>query len=208
MSLIRLLFAGVLTITCVSFAAAQDSEVDDLIRRAAETALRRKSTTLPVVDIPTKRKFNHKIKIKTQYDKFDDTTNVQMMHTLLYHQRRQKIYMAAGFTYMGSIPSRPRIVTLAFNSTASEWQYLRRRVITILADGRKVGPVEMELLHTRIESGGLVTEVVSVDVPTDVFLFLVSASDVQIQLSGFGSAEFSLHYEQLEALRDFASRMQ
>jgi hypothetical protein len=158
--------------------------------------------------IPVKRKFNHKIKIETKYDKFSDTTDVQMMHTEVFsaHGREaQRITMTVLFTYQGETPAKPGRVTIAFNSMSPEWKYLRERDLTIIADGKKAGTVTTELINTRIERDGSVTETLSIWMATDVFLFMVNAGDVEMKL---GAAEFSLHSEQLEALRDFASRMQ
>jgi hypothetical protein len=158
--------------------------------------------------IPEKRKFNHKVKIETSYDRFSDTTTAQMEPVEVYHARRgrpQKIWMTVLFTYRDETPAKPARVTIAFNSWSSEWQYLDYRDLTILADGRKAGPVTMELAKTRIERDGTVTEILSTTMVTDVFLFMVNAGSVEMQL---GNAEFTLKPEHLEALRDLASRMQ
>jgi hypothetical protein len=195
MNLNRLLLAGLLSLICSAL--------------AAEGVFGRQPLTQqPDISIPAKRKFDHKIKIKADYDKFSDSTDVQMMHTEVYNNRGQKIYMTALFTYQGRTPSKPRVVTLAFNSTSPDWQFLRQRDLTVLAGGRKAGPGKMELVNTRIEDSGRVTETVSMDVPVNDFLYMINSGTVEIQLSGFGVAEFSLSFEQLEALRDFASRMQ
>ena len=205
----HLTLAAVLVLACVSLTSAQNSQDDELRRIAAEAVFGRQPTIQqPNISIPAKRKFDHKIKIKTDYDKFNDTTDVQMMHTEVYNVRGRKISMNALYSYPGRTPSKPRVVTLAFNSTSPEWQFLRERNLTILADGRKAGPGRMELINTRIEDSGRVTETVSMDIPVIDFLFAINSGTVEIQLSGFGVAEFSLSYEQLEALRDFASRMQ
>jgi len=209
MSLKHLTLAAVLVLACVSLTSAQNSQDDEIRRMAAETVFgRQPATQQPNVSIPATRKFNHKIKIKTDYDKFSDSTDVQMMHTEVYNIRGRKISMNALYSYPGRTPSKPRVVTLAFNSISPEWQFLRERYLTILAGGRKAGPGQMELINTRIEGSGRVTETVSMDIPVDDFLYMINSGTVEIQLSGFGSAEFSLSYEQLEALRDFASRMQ
>lgn len=209
MSFKHLTLAAVLVLTCVLLTSAQNSQDDELRRMAAEAVFGRQPTTQqPNISIPARRKFDHKIKIKTDYDKFSDSTDVQMMHTEVYHARGRKISMNALYSYSGRTPSKPRVVTLAFNSTSPEWQFLRERNLTILAGGRKAGPGRMELINTRIEDSGRVTETVSMDIPVNDFLFAVNSGAVEIQLSGFGVAEFSLSYEQLEALRDFASRMQ
>jgi hypothetical protein len=209
-TLIRLFLASLLTLACTSLVAAQSSQDDDLVRKAVEHALIGQQPTSQQVNvsIPAKRKFDHKIKIKTDYDKFSDSTDVQMMHTEVYNKLGRKISMNALYSYPGHTPSKPRVVTLAFNSTSPEWQFLRERDLTILAGSRKAGPGRMELINTRIEDSGRVTETVSMDIPVNDFLFAINSGTVEIQLSGFGVAEFSLSYPQLEALRDFASRMQ
>ncbi|MDQ3743561.1 MAG: hypothetical protein M3444_04175 [Acidobacteriota bacterium] len=187
--------------------AQQQQQDDQEIKKILNDVLgpKRAGQTQP---IPEKRKFNHKIKIETKYDRFSNSTDVQMEHTEVYHvhgSRPQKISMTVLFTYPGETPAKPGSVTIAFNSWAPEWKYLRYRDLTILADGRKAGPVTMELINTRIERDGTVTETLSTTMVTDVFLFMVNASSVEMQL---GDAEFTLKPEHLEALRDLASRMQ
>jgi hypothetical protein len=201
-----LMLVSLFILTLALSAVAQQRE-DEKIRKIIEEVLGPKRTA-QAQPIPAKRKFNHKIKIETKYDKFSDSTDVQMMHTQIYNahgSRAQKIYLTAVFNYPGYTPSKPDYVALAFNSTSSEWKYLRERDLTIIADGKHAGPVTTLLLNTRIERGGSVSETVSVNIATDVFLFMVNAFYVEMQL---GDAEFTLKPEQLEALRDFASRMQ
>jgi hypothetical protein len=95
-------------------------------------------------------------------------------------------------------------VTLAFNSTAPEWKYLRGGYITILAHGRRYGPASLELLNTKVETKGGVSEAVAVTVGAESFLRIVNSRGVEMQV---GNAEFSLDYRLLEAIRDSASRM-
>lgn len=207
MSRFLLTLVSLFILALASITVAQQRRDEQEARRIIEGVLGPKRTE-QAQPIPAKRKFNHKIKIETKYDKFSDSTDVQMTHTEVFSVhggRAQKIYMTVLFSYSGTTPAKPDRVTIAFNSTSPEWKYLRYRDLTILADGKKAGPVKMELANTRIERDGTVTETLSMWMATDVFLFMVNAGNVEMQL---GDAEFTLKPEHLEALRDFASRMQ
>lgn len=208
MSRNRLTLVSLLILALAAPVVAQQQQQDDQeIRKILNDTLGRKRTE-QAQPIPEKRKFNHKIKIETKYDKFSNTTGVEIEPIEVYHARRgrpQKIWMTVLFSYQDETPAKPDSVIIAFNSWSSEWKYLDYRDLTILADGRKAGPVKMELAQTRIERDGTVTEILSTTMATDVFLFMVNAGSVEMQL---GDAEFTLKPEHLEALRDFASRMQ
>jgi hypothetical protein len=204
----RLLLACLLTSCLAAPAGAQQqTSQEDRGREIAKELLRkiREAETASVAElVPPKRRFDHKIKITTEYDKFRERTDVQLAHTEVF-RKGYKLRMTALYSYPGDSPSVPRSVTLAFNSTAPEWKHLRDTHITILADGRRYGPARLVLVNARIEARGNVTEAVAVTVGVESFLRIVNSGSVEMRV---GDAEFSLEYKLLEALRDFASRMQ
>lgn len=214
MSLNRLFLASLLILAGVSSAVAQNSQDDDLIRKAVERALTGQQPDSQEVSlsIPAKRKFSHKAKITTEYDKFSDETTIGTDYMRrVYQGRDHYLALRAYFSYSGaSTPSRPpRYVHLVLASESSRWQYLDPPSLILLTDGERLnlGVMERADSETRYIRGVGVSvfEYLDVAVPTATFLQIVNASQVEAQVGG--DVEFTLKSEHLEALRDLASRM-
>lgn len=92
---------------------------------------------------------------------------------------------------------------MAFVSVSYEWKYLRNYDLIFLLDGKE-RLVEKTSRNSEIESRS-VTEIISAIMPLSEFLRIANANTVEVKL---GTTTFSLTTEQLEALRDLASRMQ
>lgn len=162
--------------------------------------------------IPARRKFSHKVKITTEYDRFSNETTIGTDYIKrVYKGRDHYIAMRAYFSYAGAGVSDapPSFVHLAFASESSRWKYLDPPALLVLADSQRLNldVVERVDSETRyIRDVGVATfEYLDIAVPTSRFLQIINASSVEMQL---GQAEIPLKDEHLEVLRDLASRIQ
>lgn len=160
--------------------------------------------------IPEKRTFKHPpfstnlsadYFLEEKYDKFKDITSVNII--LKLNQHYSNLSIGAFFLYKGSQVETPSHLTLRFVSNSKDWKYLRNSKIIFLVDGKRIDLGEMKR-DGRVGSG-YVLEFLTKIISTDTFLEIINGSDVEGKLF---TTEFKLTEEQLEAFRDFASRMQ
>lgn len=151
--------------------------------------------------IPAKRVFNHKYNIKVEYDKFKDQTSVSLTPRLeavgAKPNQLQVIFISKGTNIRV-----PTEVFWEFVSTSNDWQFLRISRASFLLDGAK--RLSLDASQDGNVGRGYVIEFINLHIPLADFLSIVNAKKVECQVS---VQEFSLSDEQLEALRDFASRM-
>jgi hypothetical protein len=159
--------------------------------------------------IPEKRTFNHpqfskKITanyyLDEKYDKYKDITVVSLMVSL--NRIDPDLSIGAYFIYDGKEVKTPSALTLSFVSKSEDWKYLRSSTLYFLVDGKRLNIGEME--REGSVGNGYVLEFLSVSIPTETFLKIISGSEIEGQLF---TTEFKLSEEQLEAFKDFASRM-
>jgi TonB family protein len=122
--------------------------------------------------------------------------------------------MEAGaiFSYVGSTLTKPpQNVLLIIRSESGEgilsglkeWMFLDVRDLTFLVDSKPltIGKMQHE---GKVRDDAGVIENLSINIPTEAFLRIVNAKDVEMQVGIF---EMKLSESHLEALRDLASRM-
>ena len=165
-------------------------------------------------DIPEKRKFNHPpfsesygsaFRLQQKYDKFKNKTIVSLSLDLKPSKIRyssNKLAFNSFFFYLGEKVKTPSFVMIAFQSTTDDWEYLRSHELTFLIDDK---PLEIGTLKHKGSVGkGYVIEFLSKLIPLSHFLMIVNSKKVDGKLF---TTEFRFTEEQLEALRDYASRM-
>jgi hypothetical protein len=87
-------------------------------------------------------------------------------------------------------------------STSKTWQYLNCYPVTWLLDGKTI--LKPDTTHDGSVGSGFVTEQVYTKLTLAEFLQIVNANKVEVKLC---NTEFALTSAEMNALRDFASRM-
>ncbi len=153
---------------------------------------------------PAKRQFNHKAKIESKYDRFEDETHVRLESKRVLGGFMEDVKMGASFFYKGQKLSTPEYFIILFVSDTKGWRFLdeAQRELVALADGQRISIGTLDR-DSKVRSGGWVSEIMVKEVPYETFLKIVNAKKVEMKL---GRYEFELKEEHLEALRDLASR--
>jgi hypothetical protein len=160
------------------------------------------ATPTAVAPIPPRGTYRHGYKIRVDFDRLEGNTVVSL------DTRRSEFGRGPGslsvfYLYEGTTPVVPSLVSLTLVSTADIAQYVDCHDLTLLLDGQVRMPIETE--HRWWVGDGFVDEWVTSYLKAGQFLEIVNAKKVEGKLC---DTEFVLSSEQLEALRDLASRMQ
>jgi hypothetical protein len=165
---------------------------------------------------PAKRKFDYPGKIATQYD---PEKNQSMVFFALLpikaletpHENYdvqwsdERLEFSAYFVYDGKQFATPHWVTLAFLSSTENPQKYKDHALRIKADGQWLELGAMKVLDTvKTERRGeqpLFDQALELPITYEQFLQLANAKKLKVK---FGSVEFDLEKEQLEAIRDLA----
>jgi len=160
-------------------------------------------TPLPTpgsLNIP-KPPFNHGFSIETKYDKFKDHTKVSLS-CKVYSKGPFALFLDAGGTYPQQTPAPPETVKFGLVAFSSKIKYQKSRHLIVLPDGQRFDLGELDH-NTDPESDPFVFETMLTSVAFKTLLQIVNSKSVEMQLNDI---EFKLSSENLEALRDFASR--
>ena len=154
--------------------------------------------------IPAPREFRHHETIVVGYDEPSGFGSVTLQPMVVAES--SQLALTALFVFKGKVlEAPPSRVSLGFISKAPSQRYASAASRTLrftLDGGRRLHAAE--LFRAVDSSAGRVTETLVARLDTPTFLQLTSAQRVTGQL---GSTPFELREDQLEALRDFASRM-
>ena len=168
------------------------------------------NNSLGNLTIPTKREFNHppfsrdlsaNYYLEEKYDKYKDFSSVNMI--LKLNQLKADLSIGAYFIYTGKTLTTPTQIVLRFVSKSKDWEYLRNSILDFLVDGNRIRVGEMKRDGTV--GSGYVLEFLTIKIPVETFLEIINGTNVEGKLF---TTEFKLTEQQLEAFRDFASRMQ
>lgn len=162
--------------------------------------------TKPSLDalFPAPRAFKHNYAIKADYDRFHDVTTVMLTPRPLELNVKPDTLLV-GFEYKGTTLVTPSTVRWEMGSTSRDWQFLKVREMSFLLDGSE--HMSYPANHDgEVGSGApvYVYEWVLAEIPVLDFLHMVNSTSLEIQVM---SSEVTLSPEQMEALRDLASRM-
>ncbi|HZQ11022.1 MAG TPA: hypothetical protein VFD70_30910 [Anaerolineae bacterium] len=151
--------------------------------------------------IPPRQDYKHGYEIKEEYDRFKRITKVSLEPRFSDTKKRPGA-LAVLYSYPETTPTIPSEVDVAFLSVHDDWEYLECHDLTFLIDNQ---PLKVKTDHDGSVGSGYVVETVAGYINTDDFLTLVNAQKVEGQLC---RDEFVLTNDQMNALKDVASRMQ
>lgn len=168
----------------------------------------------PKLRPPAVRVFNHKESIETSYDRFKDVTVVRLEMELRKHSDDYigpaPLALTIAFAYQGQ-----RLVTApsqiyfslqkSFDKDLLEYNprpELRSQAI-FLTDDKRISVVANTNREYHTFWGRYYVDSFNFSLPYDAFLLLVNSKKVEAQIANI---ELALNEEQLEALRDLASR--
>lgn len=167
------------------------------------TTTRRQTVSLP---FPPPRDYEHKRPVSSRYDRFEDKTTVAVETEF-----STAIDLRASFSYSGQkLLSPPSAVVLIFTEISSPrigvlpgGGFIRNREAIFLIEGRAVRAAGV-YRRGGVNENGWREEYLGIEMPLRTFLELVNARSVSARVAGF---EVDFSDEQMEALRDLASRM-
>ncbi|MBV9211800.1 MAG: hypothetical protein JOZ52_14260 [Acidobacteria bacterium] len=186
--LVLVLMACVLLMSCCFAAAAQDDKSG--------------SKKKP-------QKFYHNANIETSYDKEKDETKVELKRmsvSVVTFPNDPQLHLTAYFTYAGKNRSKPESVVLGFVAFSINhvWKFKEDRELVAMLGDEKLKLGSAELLDSSNKSD-YVKEVMAMYVPFDAFVRIVNFDQNRVNLQ-LGNVKFELKKNELEALRDLASR--
>lgn len=155
----------------------------------------------PALRIPARRSFKHNFQISVDWEPATDLTTVLLQPNagLLNVVPNQ---ISASFSYKGAKPQVPDQVVLTFwSGTQIQNLYTDVRQVVLTVDGTRQ---TFDVRHKTDRAELDYLEQMVAFVPTAQFLNIASAQKVQATIS---DKDFVFTDEQLEALRDLASRM-
>lgn len=154
------------------------------------------ATPNPYEQIPPRGAYQHGYEVTEEFDRFTEVTNVtlgeafdRVWNRVQAEEPARSLHVV--YSYEGTTPAVPPVVLLAFMLTPK-----CDTVRFLLDDGIHMNPT------TTYEEGA---EAVCVRLTSREFLQIVNSNKVEVRLC---SDEFALTSEQMEALRDVASRIQ
>jgi hypothetical protein len=173
---------------------------------------------------PPVRKFKHKSKVETIYDKAKNLTTTYLRPMTLRYLKSsveariisesrtdflpsETLYMSAYFVSPGKVLSKPEFVVIGFRSQAlDQTKYANALTLTIKLDDSSIDLGSMQVTERRIEAMGsyhyLLVSFES-SLPYETFQRMTNARKVMIRMAG---EEFVLTTDHLEAFRDLLSR--
>lgn len=151
-----------------------------------------------------KRTFKHSETIEDKYDRFKDSTTVSVTMQLM-GVKTNGLAMLLSDSYAGQGANRKPPtgnVLLSFVSAGDESHYKLFHSLIFLADDERIRMgdgvfIDLPLSYRVVES-------VTFGLPRDTLRKLASAKKIEFQL---GPTEFTFSDSQLEAIRDFESRL-
>ena len=125
-----------------------------------------------------------------------------MVELDIFNTGHNYLRLFSAFSYPGHTPQIPEKLMIQFIANSDYWKYLRNHNITFLLDGvsLKLGQVKRD---SSVGSGNVTEHLLKI-ISLETFLKIINAKEVEVQL---GSTEIKISHEELEAMRDYASRM-
>jgi hypothetical protein len=173
------------------------------------------ATLVKKIAAPSKRVFKHTGIIKTSYDKFTDSTMVQLDPLSLLgksaYDDKGRLDMVVMFSHKGVDLITPSYLFLGFISASEDIRFKTDydRRLYVLADGQRFDLGEMALNDSEFQRNKRWDNLTHYSestwqlIPYETFLQIVNAKNVEMKI---GNTEIRLSENHLEALRDIASR--
>lgn len=150
------------------------------------------------------RAFRHNVKVEESYDKFLGINSIDARHMQVAGTLPEGIQMSAMFMFKSNKERGSFALTfIVAGKYASMMEHSSpdTRLLLAVADGQRIELGTVKVVDSRTDTD--VYLLATPDIPKQTFIQLVSAQEVDMRL---GSHEFELTEEQLEAMRDVASR--
>lgn len=152
--------------------------------------------------IPPRLPYVHSYQIAEEYDRFKGRTVVDLAPDYGEMTSLRQGSLWVNYSYDGQTPSPPATLVFALWSVNDDWEYLNCHSLNFLIDG---SPLQVDTERKgEVLSGGRVSETIMSTLATKDFLKLVNAKLVEGKLC---NTEFKLSAEQMQGLKDVASRM-
>jgi hypothetical protein len=157
-----------------------------------------------VCHLPAQRRFSHRYKITQEEDEFDKVKWLRTQWIPLDHNDRRLVScgLRVGVPYRESTP--PPAIIWEVSTASQQFAFVGpgTRRFQLLVDGESVELPDP--VHKGDVGRGSVTETLITPFRIAAFLKIVTAKEVKARI---GSLEYKLSADQLEALRDLASRL-
>ena len=186
--------------------------VDATLTSVAATSEAAVPTPTPTVNpyelIPPRGEYNHTLLITEEYDKFDDVTDVVLgedeLSTVTYYNGMRNLIVS--YSYEGTTPTIPSVVAWAVYGVSDTQEFEGCSKIQFLLDDTvRIEPFLDEGYFGSALNTLDFLEAVTVVLKGEDFLRIVNADKVDMRVC---TEDFTLSENQMEALRDLASRMQ
>lgn len=151
------------------------------------------------LNFPPKKAYQHKYKFKTEYEKINNYTTVGFDNMKLGNG----LSLRAFFVSTGKVVTTPKTVLVTFVSSTEDWRYLQYRPIYLLLNGAERLTLGVPENNTSVHSGS-VLEQMSIEIPIEIYLKIVNSNSIE---GSIGITKFNFKKSQIEALRDFATKM-
>lgn len=161
---------------------------------------------------PAPRRFNHNHKVSVAFDRFKNHTTVTaaVISTGLFGISLNDFAVDAIFGFKGKeLTAPPQSVLLGFvpHAFPGDWQYLKNHMVNLLVDdtltidaGETLWDGEVSNDRHMVQTHEFITAVL----PLIQFLQVVNGKKVEVRV---GARAITFKEDQLEVLRDLASRM-
>jgi hypothetical protein len=164
---------------------------------------------------PALRKFNHKHKISSDFDRFKNRTTVraEVISSGFLGVNLNEFTLDALFGFKGKeLVAPPRYVLLGFapHPFPGDWQYLKNHEVNVLVDDTLAIDAGETLWDGEVSNDGHMVqthEFITIVLPLEQFLHLVNGRKVEFRVGSRAERAVTLKEDQLEVLRDLASRM-
>lgn len=156
-------------------------------------------TVIKPLNFPPKKAYQHKFKFKTEYEKINNYTTVGFDNM----QLGNSLSLRAFFISTGKEISTPKTIAVTFVSSTENWRYLQYRPIYLLLNGTERISLGEPDNNTSVHSGS-VLEQMHIELPIETYLKIVNSNSIE---GSIGITKFKFKESQIEALRDFATKM-
>lgn len=153
--------------------------------------------TDPRLIAPAPRTFNHSYEITDKYDKFNDFTQVVLRLPFGKGGYYGHGYISFYFTYIGNKLMHPPKSILFWYYETKRTYLGNTSTMIAFADNDKL------IKHSSSCNYSDGSKACLFEIPYKTFLLLTNSSKVEMQI---GDKEFQLSQDELEAMKDFASR--
>ncbi len=159
---------------------------------------------VPAQQPSLKPTYKHDGKIEVKFDESKNQTTVSLDEMKIYENDVESLSMLVSGSYAGKTPSAsPSELLFILYASSKQRRYQTEPQLTVTADGEVVRTRQMKNYGAQTK-GDQVIEPLLTMMPYEILLKMAKAENVVLKI---GLKEYALTGNNLEALRDFATRM-